>query len=130
MNISPLYIMLFIGGGLFGWLIDTSYRSFKAHRYAPGTLLPFFAVIYGFAAVIQYVFFKVSVFSFWADVFLGTIICSGLELTGGVLSLTVLRYRLWDYRRNRFNFYGLIDLKHTFYWLTLTVLYRLFYIAL
>src|SRR3989344_4117233 len=125
-----LYPALFAGGGIFGWVIDTIYRSLVAKKYAPGTLVPFFAIIYGVGAVMLYLFFSSANISFLWSVIGGTVLCVALELVGGILSLMVLRHRLWDYSASPFNFYGFIDLEHTFYWLILTALYRLVYKAL
>jgi uncharacterized membrane protein len=122
-----LYSALFIGGGAFGWVVDTSYRSLVAGRYAHGTLLPFFSIIYGVAAIMLYALFHFGATPFVASIIIGTILCVVLELVGGALSLSLLHYRLWDYSANPFNFHGFIDLKHTFYWLILTTLYRLLF---
>lgn len=127
MQQTLFYLALFIGGGAFGWMVDTGYRSFTAGRYAHGTLLPFFSIIYGVAAIMLYALFHFGTMSFVASIIIGTILCVALELVGGVLSLSLIHYRLWDYSASPFNFYGFIDLKHTFYWLVLTTLYRLLF---
>ncbi len=122
-----LYPALFIGGGIFGWAVDMAYRSLVAGRYAPGTLVPFFSIIYGIAAIMLYMLFRFGTMPFLQSIIVGTILCVGLELVSGALSLSLLRYRLWDYSASPFNFYGFIDLQHTFYWFILTVLYRSFF---
>lgn len=122
-----LYLVLFIGGGIFGWLADTTYRSLIAGRYAPSTLVPFFSLIFGTAAIMLYTFFRSHIVSFPLSVIFGTMLCVGLELISAVLLQLVFHYRLWDYSANPFNFYGFIDLQHTLYWFFLTFLYRLFY---
>jgi uncharacterized membrane protein len=122
-----LYPAIFVGGGIFGWVLDTTYRSLIAKKYTPGTLVPFFAIIYGIGAVMLYLFFSSANISFLWSVVGGTVLCVVLELVGGIVSQAVLRHRLWDYTASPFNFYGLIDIEHTFYWSVLTVLYRIFY---
>lgn len=122
-----LYPALFIGGGIFGWILDTINRSFVAKRYASGTLVPFFSIIYGIGAVMLYLFFNFANISFPWNVMVGTILCIALELVGGVTSLLLFRRRFWDYSAKRFNLYGFIDLEHAFYWLVLTILYMLTY---
>ncbi len=122
-----LYPALFIGGGALGWLLDTADRSFIARRYTHGTLVPFFSIIYGIGAVMLYLFFSSANVSFLWSIIGGTVLCVALELFGGIISTMVLRRRLWDYTANRFNFRGFIDLEHGFYWLVLTVIYRLFF---
>ncbi|TSC84959.1 MAG: hypothetical protein G01um101413_343 [Parcubacteria group bacterium Gr01-1014_13] len=122
-----LYPIIFAIGGMFGWLIDTTYRSWLVGYYAPGTLVPFFSIIFGIGAVILYLFFSSANISFLWSVIGGVAMCIALELASGILSLALLDYRFWDYSANPFNFYGLIDLRHGFYWLVLTTNYRLFY---
>ena len=122
-----LYSALFIGGGIFGWLLDTINRSYIARKYASGTLVPFFSIIYGVGAVMLYLFFRFANVSFLWGVILGTVLCVAVELSGGLISLLLFRRPFWDYSKSPFNFYGLIDLEHGFYWLVLTTLYRLFF---
>ena len=122
-----LYLSIFIGGGLFGWIIDTAYRTWQAKHYTPGTMVPFFSIIYGLAAVLLYILFSFFQTSFYLHIILGTITCIFLELITGILALAILKRRFWDYSASRFNYHGLIDAKHSFYWLILTILYRIIY---
>ncbi|MBP6859141.1 MAG: putative ABC transporter permease [Candidatus Magasanikbacteria bacterium] len=119
-----LYLAIFIGGGFFGWVLDTAYRSLVIGEYMPGTLMPFFAFIYAFGAVMLYAFFSVGNISFWPQVIIGTVLCVALEFFGGVVSLYLLGYRLWDYSARPLNVYGFIDIEHAVYWFFLTVVYR------
>lgn len=127
MNIHRLliYLAIFIGGGFFGWAIDTASRSYHAGYYAPGTLLPFFSLIFAAAAVILFGMFRLVAFPFWFSVLVGTVFCIVLELLCGFVSYTIFQYRFWDYSAKPFNFYGFIDAQHSFYWFLLTFLYRL-----
>ena len=127
MHRKLLYPAIFAGGGIFGWVVDTIYRSLLVGHYAPGTLVPFFSIIFGTGAVMLYLFFSSANISFLWSVVGGVVLCIALELASGILSLALLHYRFWDYSANPFNFYGFIDLKHAFYWLILTALYRLVY---
>lgn len=119
-----VYTAIFIGGGFFGWAIDTASRSYNAGYFAPGTLIPFFSLIFAWAAVLLFALFRLVVFPFWLSVFLGGLICVGLELLCGMVSYTVFNYRFWDYSTKRFNFYGFIDVCHSVYWFILTFFYR------
>lgn len=121
------FLSIFIGGGLFGWTIDTAYRTWRAKHYTSGTLVPFFSVIYGIAAVLLYTLFNFFQTSFYLHIILGAITCTLLELIFGFLSLTFLKRRFWNYSASRFNYRGLIDAEHSFYWLILSGLYRIFY---
>lgn len=118
------YLSIFIGGGLFGWMIDTLYRTQDEKRYSPNTFFPFFSIIYGYAAVLLYILFNFLQAPFVYHIIIGTIISTGLELISGTLALTFLNKRFWDYRNSRFNFYGFVDARHVFYWLFLVGIYR------
>lgn len=120
-----LYTSIFIIGGLCGWMLDTAYRTWDDGRYAPGTWISFFSIIYGVAAILLYVFFAFLPISIFPDVIVGTFLVICLELLSGVLALLFLNRRFWDYRANSYNFYGFIDAKHSFYWLVLVGLYRI-----
>lgn len=121
------YSTIFISFGFFGWLIDTGYRSLRAKRYAPGTWVPFFSLIFATAAILLYILFTFLPVSLYADIIRGTIVSILLELIAGLLALKLLNRRFWDYSNSRFNYRGIIDVHHSFYWLILTALYRLAY---
>jgi uncharacterized membrane protein len=93
---------------VFGWAIDTAYRSFDAHRYTPGgfSKVPF-SPIYGFAALyilalepyvrdwhllVQWAFFAITLGAF--------------EYIGGVVTLRTFKRRLWDYRDEKWDLNG------------------------
>lgn len=120
------YLIIFVIGGLAGWVIDTANRSWCEKKYAPKTLVPGFSVIYGFAAAMLYVLFSLPLSVFW-QIVIGAVFATILELISGLLALIFLKRRFWDYRSSRFNFYGLIDAEHAFYWLILVGLYRAVY---
>ena len=118
------FLKWFIIFGLAGWILDTSYRSWKANTYAPNTVIPFFSIIYPAGA-----FLLVAVFSFVENV--------GLQIVVGAFAVTLLEYvsswlselmlgkRLWDYSNNYANLHGRIDLLHSFFWLVLVILMRI-----
>lgn len=125
-----LYSGIFIGGGLFGWIVDTAYRSIISGHFAPGTLIPFFSLIFATAAIVLYALFRLQGLSFRMSIILGTLFAISLELVSGFVCDKFLHFRLWDYRGTPYNFLGYIDLLHSLYWLTLTALYRFFSRAL
>lgn len=122
-----LYLIIFIAGGISGWLIDTTYRTWYAGRYTPNTLVPFFSLIYGLAAVFLYILFTFVSASIFFHIISGLVIVVLLELFSGVISVLFLKRRLWNYSDSRFNFYGFVDLQHSFYWLLLVSIYRVLY---
>jgi uncharacterized membrane protein len=119
-----VYFVIFLAGGFFGWVVDTSYRSYMAGNFAPATLVPFFSLIFASAAVLLFALFQSRSVSFWVGVLVGTLICIALEFTCGLISQTVFHYRFWDYSAKPYNLRGFIDLEHSVYWFVLTLLYR------
>lgn len=119
-----LYLAVFIVGGVFGWVLDTAYRSLVLGYYSSGTLIPFFSLIFGSGAVTLHRLFQYQGISFLPGIIIGTALSVLLELVGGAVSRVVLNYNLWDYSANPFNFYGLIDLEHAFYWFLITMAYK------
>ena len=119
-----LYLEIFLAGGFFGWIVDTASRSYNASHFAPGTMVPFFSLIFAAAAVLLFILFSARPIPFWFGVILGTLICITLELSCGFISQVVFNHRFWDYSTKPYNFYGFIDLRHSTYWFILTLLYR------
>ncbi|MBI5729020.1 MAG: putative ABC transporter permease [Candidatus Magasanikbacteria bacterium] len=121
------YLYIFIFGGFLGWILDTGFRFYADKRYAPGTLIPFFSIIYGVGAVVLDVVFVYTPLPAVLQVLFGAILAVLLELVSGLVMLAVLKRRLWRYRGGRFNYRGLIDLEHSIYWLLLIAAYRVVY---
>src|SRR3990167_9933070 len=103
------YLAIFIGSGWLGWLIDSSFRSWKEKRLTSGTLLPYFSLAYATASLALYHLFNVWSASFFSHILVGTLLCIAVEFVGGKMAWQVLRRRLWDYRKNRWNYLGFID---------------------
>jgi uncharacterized membrane protein len=122
-----IYLTIFISGGFCGWFIDTMYRTWQDKRFSSNTLVPFFSLIYATATVFLYILFKYFSTSAIGHIFAGLLVVIFLEFLSGLAALIFLKRRFWNYSANRFNFYGLIDLQHSFYWLVLVSLYRLAY---
>lgn len=121
------YIYVFAIGGLLGWILDTAFRSLEERRYSPGTLIPFFSIIYGAGAVVLDILFVYAPLPAYLQILAGAVLAVFLELISGLIMLSVLKRRLWNYEKSHYNYRGLIDLKHSFYWLLLIAAYRLAY---
>jgi uncharacterized membrane protein len=118
------YLSIFIGCGFLGWFLDTAFRSWEDRRYSTDTLIPFFSFAYAIAATVLYTLFYFWQASFAAHVAVGALLSVVMEYLGGRFALTVFKRRLWDYRQNRWNFQGLVDVEHSLYCLGLTAIYR------
>ncbi|HTK60074.1 MAG TPA: putative ABC transporter permease [Candidatus Baltobacteraceae bacterium] len=101
-------VIYFCVYSVFGWAIDTAYRSFDARRYKAGgfSKLPF-SPIYGFAALgiialapyvrpwpipVEWAFF--------------TVVLAAFEYVGGVASHRFFKRRLWDYSKDKWDLNG------------------------
>ncbi len=122
-----LYLLIFIGGGLAGWAVDTAYRSVDEKRFASATFIPFFSPTYGFASAMLFWLFFFWPASWVAHVLVGALLCTLVELVTGVLSVRFLHRRFWDYRGNWLNYHGHIDLFHFACWLGLAACYRIIF---
>jgi len=118
---------LFLLFGVLGWLLDTSYRSIVDKKYAPGTWLPYFGLIYAIGGTLCVLLFENIHVSAPVQVLIGTLAAVVLEFVGGVLSLAILRRRLWNYSHERLHFMGHIDMLHTVYWFAIVILVRVAY---
>ena len=119
------YIILFIVFSVIGWVIDSAYRSIVDKKWSSGYLVPLFAPIYGFGGLSLVLIFKYVQVHPMIQILLGTIALVIIEFIGGILNLYLLKRRLWDYRKNRYNILGHVDLKHSFYWLILSIIMRI-----
>ena len=121
------YVLLFIGFGLTGWAVDTSYRTYKEGHYSPNTLVPYFSVIYGLGGLLLLLLFKHTQLPVIADVVLGGMLATILEFIGGWFCKHILKRKLWDYSRKPYNYYGYIDAQHATYWIVLTAILRILF---
>lgn len=120
------YLAYFFIYGLLGWLIDSMHDSFASGQIIFGGmfksfLLPIpFAPIYGFGALLvismrKFLWHKNSVLLAF---FVGLIL-TAVEYLGGVVTVTVLGHRAWDYSNRFANLHGHIDLYHGILWMIL-----------
>ncbi|MBI4144618.1 putative ABC transporter permease [Candidatus Woesearchaeota archaeon] len=120
------YLVFFIVFSFVGWVIDTGYRSAVDRRYAPGSIFPFFAPIYGFGGIILVILFNTSL-NPAIHVLIGGIAATTVELVGGMFCVKFLRRRLWDYSKNRWQYRGHIDALHTVCWFIVTAALRMLF---
>jgi uncharacterized membrane protein len=118
------YVLLFIGFSFFGWCVDTAYRSLLEKRYTSGTLLPFITPLYGVGGTALVLFYEHVQLPLILQVLCGGALITLVEFLGGVFCVAVLRRRLWDYSRNRWNLLGHTDARHACYWLLAAAVVR------
>lgn len=110
--------LAFVLYSVFGWALDTLYRSWSAGRPTMVTFLPFpFCPIYGIGAVLAlWMGDWTAAWPLWLQgiVFAGAL---GLfELVSGEFLLAAFGRRLWKYRGTLGNLRGFTDLPHAAAW--------------
>lgn len=104
--------------GIFGWLLDSLKRSWDNRRWTTGgfSFLPF-APIYGFGALI--VLWLAPVIRAWPlilEFLILAIVLGVFEYLGALYCEIILRQKLWDYSKEKFNLHGRTDLFHLVSW--------------
>ncbi len=119
------FILYFLIYSLFGWIIDTSYRSYKGRKFVDGGFFPYLPLcpIYGFGAMIvlganQYLH-SFPLFGQWL---IYVLVLAAFEYASGDLILHVFHKRLWNYRKNAFHIGTFTDLFHAAAWGTFAIL--------
>jgi len=101
-------VVFFCIYSVFGWSIDTAYRSFVARRWHPGGFSKYpFSPIYGFAAL--YILAIAPYVRPWpiiAEWAFFTVTLAAFEYIGGVLTHRTFKRRLWDYTKDKWDLNG------------------------
>lgn len=127
------FLVLFILGGIAGWILEVVYRSIRQKKminpgFLNGCLLP----IYGFGVVLFHFIcgLKFNMNNVVLEDVLKIVICSIIatliELLAGIICEKLGRTRLWDYSENAFNYKGYICLKFSIIWGVIAALYGFF----
>jgi len=126
LSVLEQYVAYFLIYGFVGWLIDSMHGSFVSGYIILGGmfksfLLPIpFAPIYGFGALLI-ISVKKLLWNKNPLLLMPVVgaIMTTVEYFGGVITLSVLGHRAWDYSKNFANFHGHIDLYHGVLWMVL-----------
>ncbi|MFH0870309.1 MAG: putative ABC transporter permease [archaeon] len=116
------YFVLFIAFSIIGGIIDAIYCSIEKRKLTHGTVIPLFSPMYGIGGIILILIFRHLQANFAIQIIVATFVLTMIELLGGLFCVHILKKRVWDYSRSRWNFQGHIDLLHSFYWLMLSAL--------
>ena len=120
-------IIYFCIYSVFGWAIDTAYRSYDAKRYKPGGFSKYpFSPIYGLAAIyILSIAPYVRAWPILAEWAFFTVTLAALEYTGGVVTHKTFKRRLWDYTKDKWDLNGYTGPQYAAAWgfLALFVIY-------
>lgn len=137
MNIFLTFAFLFFIGSVSGWVAELFFRRFISDEnperkwinpgFCTGPYLP----LYGCGLCLLYLIASLEVYSiienpFWNKLALFLTMAVSMtiiEYVAGVLSLKILRMRLWDYRNEWRNVQGIICPKFSLIWASLGAMY-------
>lgn len=140
MNIFLRLAFLFFMGSVSGWVLELFFRRYVAHGNTekkwinPGFCTGPYLPIYGFGLCLMYLTASLEKFSFTENALLEKILILAvmaifmtvIEYIAGILSLKLLKVRLWDYSDNRGNIQGIICPLFSFFWGVLGAVYYFF----
>ena len=138
MNIILTFAFLFAAGSTAGWVLEVFFRKFFSSQNPerkwinPGCFTGPYVPLYGLGLCILYALCKIPI-NVESAVLLTVIrfavftaALTLLEFIAGVLSLKVMKVRLWDYSGNFGNIMGVICPLFSLAWGVLGTLYSLF----
>ena len=125
---------LFYIGSSAGWCLELLFRHFtnpERKWINPGFCVGPYVPLYGFGLCILYLLASLERFQwiqnpFWNKLVLFTamaICMTAIEYIAGILSIKILKVRLWDYTRQWGNIQGIICPLFSFFWAVLGALY-------
>lgn len=140
MNVFILLSALFSAGSLMGWCIEVVFRKFFSgsnpeHKWInPGFLTGPYIPLYGFGLTLLYLIASCEQYSiisdpFWNKVvlFLFMAVCmTAIEYIAGIMSIKVMKVKLWDYSRCWGNIQGIICPLFSAFWAILGAVYYFF----
>lgn len=120
-----LYLLFyFFVYSIVGWMLESSYRSLIERKLInSGFLHGPYCPIYGFGAVIMFLFldgFEDNIILLFV---MGFLVLSAWEYVVGVLLEKVYHTKYWDYSHSRFNIHGRVCLLNSIYWGILGVIF-------
>lgn len=137
MSIFLTLAYLFFIGSITGWVIEVIFRRFFSSANPerkwinPGFLIGPYIPLYGFSLCLLYLISGledyISTGSILLDkllLFAAMAVCiTLLEYLTGLLSIKVMKVRLWDYSKIFGNVQGIICPKFSFFWAVLSAVY-------
>ncbi|MBR3162493.1 MAG: hypothetical protein IKF17_00110 [Clostridia bacterium] len=107
-----------------GWCIESVFKSFCEKKLVnSGFLYGPFCPIYGYGAIIMYIFLDDVRSKPFITFCLGFVVLSIWEYAVGVFLEKVFHRKYWDYSKNKFNLQGRVCLLNSIFWGVLGVLF-------
>lgn len=118
------YINLFLVSSIFGFLIETSLKTFVFHSMNNGIMFGPWVPVYGFGVVVivlvgDYILKKDGISSLWKNILIFGIVSfllTLLEFIGGNLIEMFFHEIYWDYSDLKFNIGNYIALEMSLVW--------------
>lgn len=137
MNLFLTLAFLFFIGSVAGWVMELLFRRFNSsgnpeHKWInPGFCTGPYLPLYGCGLCLLYLIAQLEKFRFVSNPFWNKItlfsamaVCmTAIEYLAGIMSLKILKVRLWDYSNEKFNIQGIICPKFSLIWALLGALY-------
>lgn len=118
-------ILLFLFFALVGWILDSTFSSITQRKFVFAGYYKNLPIcpIYGFGGLLMTnIFIQLEDLHPFYTILIATLAVTLLEYFGGWFCDKILKERLWDYSKMKFNLNGYISLTFTFYWLILTTI--------
>lgn len=124
MNLFLELLTYFIIYSFLGWCIESVFKSFCEKKLVnSGFLYGPFCPIYGYGAIIMYIFLDDVRSKPFITFCLGFVVLSIWEYAVGVFLEKVFHRKYWDYSKNKFNLQGRVCLLNSVFWGILGVLF-------
>ena len=137
MSLFLTLAFLFFIGSVAGWVMELLFRRFYSsgnpeHKWInPGFCTGPYLPLYGCGLCLLYLIAQLEKFRFVSNPFWNKItlfsamaVCmTAIEYLAGIISLKILKVRLWDYSNEKFNIQGIICPKFSLIWALLGALY-------
>ena len=126
MDINQITILLayFVIYSFLGWVLESVYKSYLQKKFVnSGFIFGPFCPIYGFGAIILYLFLDGFKSNFVIVFLVGVVVFSLWEYLVGYLLEKVFNTKYWDYSNEKFNYKGRICLRMSLIWGILGVIF-------
>jgi len=113
----------FVIYSLVGWILESAYKTCLFKKFVnSGFLFGPFCPIYGFGALIMYLFTGLK--GKYALLFITAfVILSVWEYLVGIMLEKLFKTKYWDYSEDKFNFQGRLCLKNSIFWGILAIIF-------
>lgn len=127
MEITTKFIAFFIIYSLFGWVLESIYKTiYEKKLINSGFLFGPFCPIYGIGAIIMYLILNEYKDNIIHVFMVGVIVLSIWEYIVGYLLEKIFKTKYWDYSDKKYNIHGRICLMNSIFWGILGVIFIYF----